>query len=99
MKAFKSHEEGEEDRDGAMLGAYENDLFDAEKNMRSPLQSPMHSKSPQQQLQQQQFSPLQSPRHALCAAITTSSSSSPHLALTKRLELEHSWDHLHRLRP
>ena len=56
MKAFKSHEEGEEDRDGAMLGAYENDLFDAEKNMRSPLQSPMHSKSPQQQLQQQQFS-------------------------------------------
>ena len=54
MKAFESLEEGEEDRDGAMLGVYENDLFDAEKNMRSPLQSPMHSKSPQQQLQQQQ---------------------------------------------
>ena len=42
MKAFKSHEEGEENRDGAMLGAYENDLFDAEKKACSPLQSPMH---------------------------------------------------------
>jgi len=49
MKAFNNLEEDEEERDRTTQGAYENDLFEAEKKMRSPLQSPMHSKSPQQQ--------------------------------------------------